>query len=261
MEGDPMAHSSPAETFPRTTYKGFASVSPRAPARPGPVLPPPRPSRRKRPVATLALLLAGIGGLAGGLTLFPGVSTFWTPFESLAVDASPPPVRSVSQSEAPALPQVAPAPPASRPSPVVAAPPPAVIDVVQPAIPTPAPRTDAVHRPAAPARPMPVHMLEVPCDARESAIARLTCRDPQLWGLDRQVDAAFSEAMRTSATPGEIAAEQEAWITHRDQMAQSDPDRLERLYHERLRELWTPHHSAPAVQAPEPSDQLETPSE
>jgi uncharacterized protein len=108
---------------------------------------------------------------------------------------------------------------------------------------------------------MPVQMLEVPCDARESAIARVTCRDPQIWGLDRQVDAAFSEAMRTSASPRELAAEQQTWISRRDQMAQNDPDRLERFYRDRLRELWTPHHSAPAAQASDPADQYETPSE
>jgi uncharacterized protein len=89
-------------------------------------------------------------------------------------------------------------------------------------------------------------MLEVPCDARESAIARATCHDPHLWGLDRQVDAAFGEAMQTSATPREIAAEQKTWVERRDQIAQDDPDRLDRLYRERLRQLWTPHHSAPA---------------
>jgi hypothetical protein len=209
----------------------------------------------------MVLLLGGACGLAGAVALFPGVSTLWAPFESLATDANPPVIRSIPNTEAPAPPLITSAPPATTPSPEIAPTPPMAADVVQPAVHAPAPRTAAVRTTAAPARPMPVHLLEVPCDARESAIARATCHDPQLWGLNRQMDDAFSEAMQTSVSPRELAAEQKSWIARRDRMAQDDPDRLERLYRDRLRELWTPHQFAPAAQASASEDQFETPSD
>ena len=72
------------------------------------------------------------------------------------------------------------------------------------------------------------------CGPKDSSIARILCEDPQIASLDREVNAAFAAAMRESATPGQLAIDQESWILRRDRTAREDPEAIGDLYRERI---------------------------
>lgn len=63
------------------------------------------------------------------------------------------------------------------------------------------------------------------------------CPDVAFAALDKQVNAAFAAAMRSSATPGPLGRDQQDWIIRVDRIRREDPASAQDLYRARVTEL------------------------
>jgi hypothetical protein len=71
--------------------------------------------------------------------------------------------------------------------------------------------------------------------ARSTPADRLICSDLSLRLIDLELKNAYARALNARADPDVVGAGQNAWRRARDEV--SDPDRLARLYTQRIREL------------------------
>jgi hypothetical protein len=147
-----------------------------------------------------------------------------------------------------------PAPPARDTAPQGAAakktvPPPPVVRVdtarVATAIPAPAPAPAPTRAPT-PAPTLTRGDEPAPPVARRAAETKAAasrcgrdgaCPDKRFAALDRQVNAAFAAAMRSSAEPGPLGQDQQNWIIRLDRVRRKDPGAAEDLYRARVAEL------------------------
>jgi uncharacterized protein YecT (DUF1311 family) len=149
-----------------------------------------------------------------------------------------------------AAPTLAPAPP-SEPAPVV----PAVTAPAKPpvkpsaeiAMKAPPPKEEEIAKPDRARRPPPPAVRLAKADAttgtpvQSSACAgstpadRLVCHDLSLQLFDLQLHDAYRRALNARADPAVVGEGQAAWRRARDEV--SDPQRLARLYNQRIREL------------------------
>jgi hypothetical protein len=86
-----------------------------------------------------------------------------------------------------------------------------------------------------------------PC-TRSTPADRLVCRDLSLRLIDLELREAYVRALNARADPAIVDAGQAAWRRTRDKV--SDPDRLARLYNQRIRELEAATAAARASRPP-----------
>ncbi|WP_372785132.1 hypothetical protein [Phenylobacterium sp.] len=133
----------------------------------------------------------------------------------------------------------------TSPSPVVAAspPPPA------PAAARSAPPQEAVARSEPPPAPAaaPAVLAPPPAQARlgtgpDCALARslgqqLACEDPELADADRRMTRAYRAALAAGAPPDELRAEQQDWLSIREDAARHSHRAVAEIYEQRIEEL------------------------
>jgi len=207
---------------------------PRASDRP----PPPPALERKRSRSGWGALLFACGlalGLAGG---WKAAEYAYAPRLAKAATADLP-------AAANALPAPATAPP-STPPPAEAAipdappPPPEAEETPAPAAEA-APETPAPAEPEARPAPPPAEETDEPttktagCAAQPTPADRTICGDPKLQRLQRDLRQAYAEALEAHEDRALLRQRQLAWRDDRDPV--SDPDRLARIYEERIRKL------------------------
>jgi len=147
------------------------------------------------------------------------------------------PVQTAAAAPSPARSAPAPAPAAAEPEPT---PEPAPEPAVEPppvaveAAPAPAPEgaaPPAAHQPAEPVTAAETN----PCAAQPTPADRTICGDPHLRDLQRELRQAYNAALEAHEDRALLRQRQLAWAGARD--AVSDPERLARLYEERIRKL------------------------
>jgi len=132
---------------------------------------------------------------------------------------------------------------APAPEPVAAAPPPPVrADQALTAAPQIPAARPAIRQTSAPARGVAAEVASATtprtrCDRRRQAIDRLICRDRGLASLDRDLNAAFADAVRSGAPSGPLSEDQEAWVIRRDRAAEESPESVADLYRARIAQL------------------------
>jgi uncharacterized protein YecT (DUF1311 family) len=125
--------------------------------------------------------------------------------------------------------QVARAPQGSPASAVVRAPP-AQVAVIDP------PR-------AIPTRPAPARIAEQDvspgfnCRYARSRSEQMVCGDSELATLDRRLNRAFSRAVGSGVPYRELRADQDDWLSIREQAARRSPEAVASIYRQRIREL------------------------
>jgi len=208
-----------------------------APGRP----PPPPPKARSRSRSGWGALLFACGlalGLAGG---WKAAEYAYAPrlAKVAAADQQPaPPVQAAPAAAAPAAAPEAAVPEAPLPpvdTTAEAAPP-----AAQPAPETPAPAPTPPPPAAEPEQVAPAAVAEAApkashCAAELKPADRTICGDPKLQRLQRELRQAYAEALEAHEDRDLLRQRQLAWADARDTV--TDPDRLARLYEERIRKL------------------------
>lgn len=148
-----------------------------------------------------------------------------TPPPTGKLEVLPPELAKAAQARAPvAAPR--------RPTPVIEAPAPA-----------PAPAAPEVREiPPAPPRiaaapPRPVVQPSFNCRYASSRSERMVCGDPELARLDRRLDRAFERAVASGIPYRELRAEQDDWLSIREDAARRSPDAVGSIYRQRIAEL------------------------
>lgn len=75
------------------------------------------------------------------------------------------------------------------------------------------------------------------CRYAGSRAERMICGDPQLARLDRRLDQAFDRAVAQGGSYRELRAEQDDWLSIREDAARRSPDAVESVYRQRIAEL------------------------
>lgn len=214
---------------------------------------PHRPRRR----VSRGMLLGGVGaaiglGLVFGLLAKPDLVDP-TPSRAPMQPVTPPAASSaaVPVEVAPSTPPTAaPAPPAgklevlppdmaraSQPrSTVFPTAPPRPAPVVEPAAPVPREIAPAPPRIVA-APPAPAVQPSFNCRYAGTPAERMICADPELASLDRRLDRAFERAVASGIPYRELRAEQDDWLSIREDAARRSPAAVESVYRQRIAEL------------------------
>ncbi|MCR5873756.1 hypothetical protein LRS10_05935 [Phenylobacterium sp. J426] len=66
---------------------------------------------------------------------------------------------------------------------------------------------------------------------------RMVCGDAELARLDRQLDRAFDRAVSSGIPYRALRAEQDDWLSIREQAARRSPEAVESIYRQRIAEL------------------------
>lgn len=91
-----------------------------------------------------------------------------------------------------------------------------------------------------------------------TAGGRSACPDAAFAALDKQLNAAFAAAMRSSGAPGPLGRDQQDWIIRIDGVRRTDPGAAEDLYRARIAELHAlASRDAEQAQAPMPQNDPE----
>jgi uncharacterized protein YecT (DUF1311 family) len=210
------------------------------------------PPKQERPRAPSQVGGGLVVGFAVGIAA--GVALGWWAWRLPGAAPSPPaaPAAAAIHTAALARPPMAPA--AAKPEPAPEAPPepaagPPSPDLREgplapPAAPEVAPAAEGEATeppPTAPGRPNAetVRTAEAPradaCAAEPTPADRQICADPELRGLQRELRQAYTKALEAHADRALLRQRQLAWASARDTV--SDPDRLARLYEQRIRKL------------------------
>lgn len=189
-------------------------------------------------------------GAQQGLTIQPGAPQAMAavaPRESGKLEVLPPDMaRAARQTAQVSAPMAAPAaardvsdiaadpPEASLPPPAHLAPP--SMAQAAPRAPYPAP---AYPNPSSPSQSYPrMAAADGPCGAGASRAAQMVCSDPDLSAADRALNRAYRRALRSGAMPpGQLRAEQQDWLSIREDAARRSPRALAGLYDQRIDEL------------------------
>ncbi|MGA0605785.1 hypothetical protein ACO2Q0_07270 [Phenylobacterium sp. VNQ135] len=110
-------------------------------------------------------------------------------------------------------------------------------------------RTPTVETPAPPVREIvpPTRVAEAPppvradpsfnCRFAGTRAERMICGDPELARLDRRLDRAFDRAVASGIPYRELRAEQDDWLSIREDAARRSPQAVESIYRQRIAEL------------------------
>lgn len=141
------------------------------------------------------------------------------------LDVLPPDLARAAEANASIAAARAPAPrPQPRPAPTLEAPAPAPREIA------PAPRFAEAPAPAM-ARP------SFDCRYAGTRAERMVCGDAELARLDRQLDRAFDRAVSSGIPYRALRAEQDDWLSIREQAARRSPEAVESIYRQRIAEL------------------------
>jgi uncharacterized protein YecT (DUF1311 family) len=225
----PVPPSAPTEPpRPRSVWDDLPEEPP-----PPPAVRPPPPRRFSRGSAAFFAV-----GMAAGVVLGVGASELWR-------DAPPPAAAPAAVETAALTPPPAPViPPPAAPEPAqTTEPAPAATDAATPAMaaadPPPESAGPAMELPREP-EPSPdeADLAEAPqdaCAAQPTPADRTICGDPELQRLQRELRRAYARALDAHEDRDMLRQRQLAWRD--DRSAVSNPDRLARLYEDRIRRL------------------------
>ncbi|MDB5424324.1 MAG: hypothetical protein JWQ29_1740 [Phenylobacterium sp.] len=229
-----------ADPWGETNYNGFS----------GPREPRPRPAHGRLPPLSRNLIVGGVAaavglGLVLGIAARPDIGQHDlkpTPMQPVAapsgvldVEVNRPVVlpapRPTGRLEvlppdlASSAPRMVAATPRQDPAPARIEPQPAALPV------DPAPAAPHI-------QPRPAANASFDCRSAGSAAEQTVCGDPGLGRADRRLQRAYERAMQSGAMPpGELRAEQQDWLSIREEAARRSPDAVRSIYEQRIDEL------------------------
>jgi uncharacterized protein YecT (DUF1311 family) len=190
---------------------------------------------------TLGIALGWWGGRIGRDVLWPSAAPAAAPIRTAALTPRPalvPATQAASAAEPTPAPETPPdaavGPPPSAQEPAAQA----DSAAMESSPPPPAPRaTEAVKTAdtAQPASDRPAAVVAKGCAAEPTPADREICGDPDLRRLQRELQRAYAEALQAHQDRTLLRERQLAWRDARNTV--SDPDRLARLYEQRIRKL------------------------